>query len=323
MKASKILLDFVNSYKNKKIIICGHERPDADSTSSQFALQFLLNALGICEVYCVKQSPYQRNLAPLLSAFKTIDIEDIDKQSTLVCVDCSSMSRISKEIQSKFSEVALQIDHHASNNYYAKKNLVEEYEVATAEIISNLFIDLNIVPNIDVARLLYAGLISDSRSFSLPTTTFNTFEIAKWLLNYGVEPNEIYNVVFNSEPIEKIKLQNIMFDNIEFYYNNRICIGTIRQADIKNTQSHNVDKTGFVEKMLSIENVEIAVLLTEKSEGIKVNMRSLLMNAKLNTIAETYGGGGHFEAAAFTSKNKNIAELKLVLADTLSKMLSH
>ena len=101
MKASKILLDFVNSYKNKKIIICGHERPDADSTSSQFALQFLLNALGICEVYCVKQSPYQRNLAPLLSAFKTIDIEDIDKQSTLVCVDCSSMSRISKEIQSK------------------------------------------------------------------------------------------------------------------------------------------------------------------------------------------------------------------------------
>ena len=44
--------------RDKKIIICGHESPDVDSTSSQFALQFLLQKLGIREVYSVKQEDF-------------------------------------------------------------------------------------------------------------------------------------------------------------------------------------------------------------------------------------------------------------------------
>ena len=36
--------------------------------------------------------------------------------------------------------------------------------------------------------------------------TEKTFDIAKWLLGCGVETSYIHNLVFNSEPIEKINL---------------------------------------------------------------------------------------------------------------------
>jgi nanoRNase/pAp phosphatase (c-di-AMP/oligoRNAs hydrolase) len=58
MNVSETVVDFVKLYRDKKIIICGHESPDVDSTSSQFALQFLLQKLGIREVYSVKQEDF-------------------------------------------------------------------------------------------------------------------------------------------------------------------------------------------------------------------------------------------------------------------------
>ena len=321
MNISKSITDFVKLYRDKKIIICGHESPDADSTSSQFALQFLLQKLGMPNVYCVKQKKYQENLQPLLTELPTIDIEDIDKNSLLICVDCSALRRISKDVSNVISKVVLQIDHHASNENYAEINLVEEYASATAEIISSIFLDLKITPSLPIARLLYAGIISDSRSFSLPMITEKTFDIAKWLLGCGVETSHIHNLVFNSEPIEKINLIKALYDRIELFSNGKICVGVIFSKDIKKINANDVDKTGLLEKLLLIKNVEIALTIVEMKNYLKVNIRSLSMNYNLNEIAEFYGGGGHFEASAFIVKNKSIKDLKTELIKDLESRL--
>ena len=321
MNVSETVVDFVKLYRDKKIIICGHESPDVDSTSSQFALQFLLQKLGIREVYCVKQKKYPENIQSLLTELPVISLEDIDKNSLLVCVDCSALRRISEKVSSVITKVVLQIDHHASNENFAEINLVDEYASATAEIISSIFFDLKITPSLPIARLLYAGIISDSRSFSLPMITERTFDIAKWLLGCGVQASQVHDMVFNSEPIEKINLIKLLYDKIELFGDGRICVRVISAEDMKKINAKVVDKTGILERLLVIKNVEIALIITEKADYLKVNMRSLSMDYKLNEIAEFYGGGGHFEASAFIVKNKSIKDLKTELIKDLESRL--
>ena len=321
MNRVDIIKRFAELNKDRKIIICGHERPDADSTSSQFALQFLLRKLGMSQVYCVRQTSYQKNLLPLLCDVSTIKINEIPADALLVCVDCASFKRISKDIQAMFSEVSLQIDHHASNENYGKINIVDVYASSTAQYIAELFQALNILPDLSIANLLYAGLISDSRSFSLPTTTTKTFEVAKWLIDCAVKPNEIYNVVFNCESIGKINLQKVVFNNMEFFCDGRICISYILQKDMQDASAENPDKSGLVEKLIAIDGVEIVAIINESIDKLKVNLRSLSMDIKVNEIAEFYGGGGHYEAAACDVKNKTIAELKLELVQQFKARL--
>lgn len=322
MNKIKEFENFFKSNKNKRVYICGHKHPDHDSTSSQFALQHLLKKLGILDVRCIKQADYPKSMYPMLKNLPTENISDINNENAvLVCVDCASIKRIDDPIENKFPKPALQIDHHASNSCFASNNFVNEDATATAEIISEIFIHYKIRPSQSVANLLYAGIISDSHAFSIESTTAKTFDIAKWLLNCGVKPNEIHNIVFNSESIEKIKLQQALFGSLEFFCENQICIGYISQNDLSRTGAKEFDKDKLVDKLLAIENVKIAAIINEKNNSLKVNIRALSSRSKVNEVAEDFGGGGHFEASAFSTYKITVPSLKRELVARLKDKL--
>lgn len=322
MNHAKAITEFARARACEKIAICGHERPDPDSAASQFALKFLLERLGMRRVACAAQEPYPDTISPLLEGFSAIGCAEIGKGPVLVCADCSAVSRISEAARAALGEAELQIDHHAGNIGYAKINIVDECAAATSEIIAGLFMELGIKPDIKIARLLYAGIVGDSRSFSSPSTRAKTFAAAKWLAELGVETSEIFNIVLNSESMGKIRLQNALFEKAEFSRGGRLCIGLITQADIEKARAAESDKWGLADKMMSARGVEIAAIINETPGGLKVNMRARKVSARLNEIAESYGGGGHFEAAAFTAKTKDALALKKELERILGGRLS-
>ena len=86
----------------------------------------------------------------------------------------------------------------------------------------------------------------------------------------------------------------------------------------KNNISPN-DTKGFINHLLTIKGVEIAVLLRQDSkEKIKVSLRSQ-GNYTIYDLAEEYGGGGHKFAASFISNMPYDVLIKRII-DKLEKL---
>ena len=65
--------------------------------------------------------------------------EEIEGDSFTVTVDCADHGRVGNELCNRFPDVHLNIDHHVSNNNYARTNLVLSNAAATGEILAKFF----------------------------------------------------------------------------------------------------------------------------------------------------------------------------------------
>jgi phosphoesterase RecJ-like protein len=91
----------------------------------------------------------------------------------------------------------------------------------------------------------------------------------------------------------------------------------LSKSELKRFHHQVGDTEGIVNYALSIENIKIAVLMTERKDRIRLSFRSK-GDLSVNLIArEHFNGGGHKNAAggdSFVSLEKTIMKLKEVLA---------
>ena len=127
-------------------------------------------------------------------------------------------------------------------------------------------------------------------------------------------------MVFWSKRKQTIILSGICLSRCKFMNKNRIAWSIIKQKDFKSVKGSDADVDSVADEIRSINKVLIAILFREKENNtLRVSLRS---KGKINvaSIAEQYGGGGHFDVAGCTIANnqKSIDEL-LLMANRLVK----
>ncbi len=229
--------------------------------------------------------------------------------------DLEQLGRFYEDNTGLFAKIPLiNIDHHASNNYFGKLNLVDVMGSATTEIIVPLVHDFEEdagkkLMDEDIATLLLAGIITDTGSFQNANTTPRSFASAAQLIKNGARQQEIIQHVFKTKHLSTLRLWGRILTNIRIDKRHRFVWSTISRRDFQETGSRDDETGGIIDELLTnAPGTEIVLLLKERSDGIiSGSVRTTTPSVDSSAIAEMFGGGGHTQAAGFKIPGSDLA----------------
>lgn len=284
----------LNSADN--IAVFCHVHPDGDAIGSGLALYHALKNKGkTVHFACEDSVPEKFSFLAGVSEIKT-ELPDIE-YDLLVSLDCADITRLGAFAKrySKFKET-VNIDHHISNNGYAKYNYIVECP-ATCELLTDVLTEAGFEITEDIANALMLGLITDSGNFVHMDVTPKTFQTAAYLRGKGADCNKIYYEMFSRQPKQRALLYGRVMGKIKFALEDKLTFIIISAKDMEETGSDKSLTEGFVDFPLTIDGVEVSAALMEaKKDRYKVSLRSK-GKVNVNAVATSFGGGGHILAS--------------------------
>jgi phosphoesterase RecJ-like protein len=317
-------------YSAENIIITTHINPDGDAIGSALALYGLASALGKNASIIINESACPETYKFLANS-KCIKRYDIDKHKKLIynadaifILDVSDLSRIKlmAEPITQSNARKVVIDHHLSPNCPVDVLLSSQTASSTGELIYHLIKQAKIAISKNIAEALYTAIHTDTGGFRFPSTTASIHRIIAELLDVGVEPNYMYENIYNRDTLPVIKLRGMAQEMAELHCNGKLGVMTISDSMFKQTDTTESDTEGFSQIMLSIASVVAAIFLVESvdKDEIRVSLRSK-GDVNVRDVAAKYGGGGHLNASGCRLQNYNLDDVKQFLIKDISRIL--
>jgi phosphoesterase RecJ-like protein len=293
------LLEFFRS--NRSFILTSHARPDGDAIGSVLALAEILDQLG-CEAHIVLADPVPfiyRTLPNIERIHRAPSAAHVDPTATTpaILLECDGIARTG--LLGLDHRILINIDHHASGRPFGALNWIDEHACAVAAMIYRIAIAAKVEITPSMATCLYAAILSDTGSFTYPSTNAETFALAHDLTARGANPSQIARDLYFSNPASKIRLLGTALSNLQ-------CDGPLAWSWVTNDDMDQVgaeaeDCEGVVNYLISIDGIESAVFLRElpSADQFRLSIRS---KGKVDVaqIAEGFGGGGHRSASGCT-----------------------
>lgn len=293
----------------EKLIVVTHENPDGDALGSLAAMEGILTALGKDSVPFVDgrdlplPSEYRFLELPGLITAPPADVEE----RTVVFLDCGNLERNPAEALRRDGMHIVNIDHHHDNTHFGTVNLVDPDASCTAEIIWDLMGDLEVQPTQTVAEALYVGLITDTGKFMYENTTARSHLMAADLIDAGVNPHGIYRRVYEGVPLGKLALLARGLAKVARYDDGRLTVTELNAHDFAESGAQESYSEGVVDHLRAVEGTAVAALIRDRvNDGgpellRKVSLRASDDRVDVSRIARAQGGGGHRQAAGFTT----------------------
>ncbi|MCI5642684.1 MAG: bifunctional oligoribonuclease/PAP phosphatase NrnA [Peptoniphilus sp.] len=306
---SSELKNLINESEN--IAVASHLNPDGDNLGSVTAMVGMLKKLGKNAVYVLDDTiPNSFKFLPNLSYAKSPD--KINNAFDLfIALDSSDENRMGDNIKKIFetSKKTVNIDHHFSNTKFADLNIVDDKSPATCEVLARIFETLDLELNKDIATSLFTGLSTDTGSFKYSSVNSNTFLIASNLFKYDIDINEVTVNVYQSRSRQKTDLLIRAMNSIEYFDNDKIAVVFVTKDDMIKSKAEKADADGIVEFVRDIDSVELAVLLKEKDDCIRLSLRSKSY-LDCTKVASKFNGGGHVRASGGTINHTDLNKAK-------------
>ncbi len=291
------------------VTVLSHIRPDPDAVGSSLGVYHLLKSLGKRVEIANASREIPRTL-DFLEGYKKIKWKMDYEDSLIVSCDCGSLDRLGFEGLEERTIVNL--DHHVSNSRFGTLNVVDPTAVSTSEVAYRLFEGWLPVRK-ESAEAFYAALISDTRHFTTSNVTAETFVLARSLIERGADPATIAQMMLQRRSLASLRILGKALESLRLYADARVAIMRISREDLAATGATVSDLDGVVDYARSLVTVEVAALVVEMKNEIKVSLRSKGIN--LLPVAEAFGGGGHREAVGFEVPDSD--------SDALIKALLH
>jgi phosphoesterase RecJ-like protein len=280
--------------EHKSILIMAHVKPDGDAIGSALALAKGLAKLGKnIRILSKDRIPYDVKFLDDKGFF--YDQLDGFKYSLLIALDSSDPGRLEDRKEALIKPL-VNIDHHRTNTLYGDVNWVDDTASATGELVYELLVALGVEIDCDIAQDIYVAIASDTGQFMYSNTTSRTHRITSELLNSDIDVAAISRLLYQNVPMNKFQLDMKVLSQGSFHHGERLGIAFVKAEDQKVFNCSNTDN--IVETIRNIDTIEVAALLVERDECIKVSMRSK-DTFDVSEIAVKYGGGGHPNAAGF------------------------
>ncbi len=295
----------------EKFVVITHENPDGDALGSLTAMQQILAMLGKDCVMFIDAGefplPYEYRALPMSGLVKSPP-EDLDER-TIVFLDCGSLERNPAEAFQRPGAHSLNIDHHHDNTHFGTVNLVDPHSSCTAEIVWDLMHGLGVEPTLSVAEALYVGLITDTGRFMYENTGARAHRMAAELIEVGVKVHEVYRRVYEGVPYGKLALLARGLANVRRYDNGRLMVTALSAEDFTESDATESYSEGVIDHLRAVQGTAVAALVRDRigngnCDGQplrKVSLRASDTRVDVSEIARAQGGGGHRQAAGFTT----------------------
>ncbi|MGL4562764.1 MAG: DHH family phosphoesterase [Brevinema sp.] len=313
--------------KQHHIRIISHRNPDGDAIGSMLAFSYICTKFNIShDLFILDNIPQNLTFLPNIDKIKlynpTNEYEEIllnEKTDMVVFLDCGQINRagIFADIMTPNQKI-INIDHHISNTDFGDINYIVDIS-STCELLFHIIQELEIEISLDLAKVLYAGILTDTGCFQYDKTTHTTLEVVAKLLLIGVNPYEMFSNIYQSYPLSWLNLLKQGLNHIEFYHNNSLAMIPFSQEDF-------IDDFDEITVLLPIiaatESIEVYVLIKEKEDKtISASLRSKSDRIDVSKIADVFGGGGHQKAAGCRTNNHTLHEFKEMIRLEILKHL--
>jgi bifunctional oligoribonuclease and PAP phosphatase NrnA len=319
--------------RSQKILLHLHPGSDGDSVGSALAFYHVLKNLGRDVTLIQGDNNLPLNLSTIPGADKILPQNifqiDLNQFDLFIILDSSSLRQVTRLGDFKFPKTlkTVVIDHHPSNEKFAKINLVVPHSPATAQVLFDLFSVRKIKITPKIAACLYAGIYTDTGGFKYAGTTHKTLVIASQLAKIYPKFSQLIFDIENNDPPERLKLISLLLGSIEIYYSGHVAIASLSYEDIKKHQLESVVNTSYSDVANMIKSVigwDVALVFVEiQPQTVKVSFRTRDSRTyDLSQIAvATKAGGGH-KAAAGATINQPLSEAKTLVLQIIKKLHS-
>ena len=308
--------DIIKSSKN--ILIMSHINPDGDTLGSMCGLYSVIydNYKKKPDMLVMSEPPEIYNYLPYISLAKHVEDYDKSREYDLVInVDIASYDRMfeSTPLFDK-AKYTVNIDHHVTNDLYAKLNYVDENASSTGELLYYLFEDIGLKISDKTAINLYTAILTDTGSFRYSNTTSKALSSASKLVDYGVSPVDIYKKCYETNTKAHVLFQANCINNAIFTDNDRIAYSIVYKKDMEKYNVPEDCTEGLSESLRAIKSVEVSFIVKQLSATLsKISMRSESID--VSKICSSFGGGGHKLAAGCLIKAKPVSAADKVVQE--------
>lgn len=281
---------------NKKFALVSHRDPDGDNIGSLMAFSEALTKMDKeVRVICFDKIPDNLNFLNISDNFTDDANLDVD---ILICLDCANYDRLG-DIDYLFSKAkkTLNIDHHMTNEKYADINIVKEGYSSTCEIVYDIFEEIKIDIDEDIATYLLTGISTDTGRFLYGATTADTLRKAAELVKLGARMQEINLNIYQCKKFDGQLLENEILSSTKII-DNHIALSSVSLDQLEKYKVDIADIDNVINVFRDTDKIDISILIKEKAfKDYKISFRSKGM-VNVSDIAKKLGGGGHFNAAA-------------------------
>jgi phosphoesterase RecJ-like protein len=293
---------------NDRFLVTSHENPDGDSLGSLLAMTLALRQLGKDVVmYLSGDTPLPREYAFMPFEDLTRQVPDDVAERVLVAVDCAKADRIGPDPGLLMdAKLKLDIDHHHDNSLFGDVNLIAPDASSTGEVLRDVFRELGVAITPDIAEPLYIALVTDTGRFQYTNTTPKSLRLAAELVEAGADVHAVFQQVYESVEFAKLKLLARALERAQILEGGRIVVSVLLRNDFIDVGAPEAYSEGIIDYLRAVEGNELAVLIREpprqdRPEDRRVSLRSSVDELDVSAIARRFGGGGHRQAAGFSS----------------------
>ncbi len=296
----------------KRFLLSSHARPDGDSIGAQLALSHALAQLGKT-VRIVNHDAPPPSLASIPGA-ATIHVANAvtGAYDAAIILECSSLDRT--EVAGLDRYFLVNIDHHAGNRMYGALNWYDPSAAACAEMVYDLVAAIGVPLTPPIAVPLYAGILTDTGSFRHANITRRTFDICSHVAASGVDVASVAAAIYQSGTLGRLRLTAALVDTMRLEARDRIALLHVDDALLRATGCPPDDMDGLINLPLSAREVQAVIMIKTLDGATRVSLRSK-GEVDVRSVAASFGGGGHRNAAGFSvDGERDETEARIVAA---------
>lgn len=333
-KISSLQMDFfAHCIKDaESIAIITHQNPDGDAMGSSLGMRYFLLSLGKTNVANIVPTLYADFLSWMPGAEHMIQAEQqpelaertLREADLVICTDLAEATRVasmSGVLAERFERAQheehkyslLIIDHHLSSVSASCPHQIAYPDSASAsELVFRLaYQSGKLALNADFATCIYTGMMTDTGNFSYNSCQPEMYSIVAMLLTTGINKDAIYDKVFNSYGVDRVRLMGYcLYHKMRIFPEYHAALITLNRREIYRFNAKSGDMEGIVNLPLQIKDIYYSVFMREdkvpphqKQEAGNANIKAKISfrsqgDRPVNILArEVFHGGGHMNAS--------------------------
>jgi phosphoesterase RecJ-like protein len=218
---------------------------------------------------------------------------------TIIATDIASLSLLPDNALGYAGGIDLVIDHHPSNERFAKENLVRGEAAACGEIVYDL---LKILGDItaEIALPLYVAISTDTGCFQYSNTTTYTHYVTSKLMETGMDVHRVNKIFFGTKSRKRLALEGEMLRTMESFAGGRVVLLKVPMELMEKIGADEGDAEDLNSLGAMVEGCHCSVTMRQlKPQTWKFSVRTS-PDVNANAICQRLGGGGHNAAAGCT-----------------------
>jgi phosphoesterase RecJ-like protein len=295
--------------EHDRFLVCTHENPDGDALGSILAARLGLEHLGKDVVM------YLAGHVPLPHEYRFMALGDLRRGGApedvsgvvVLALDCANERRLGPDTSwLRRSKLVVDVDHHHDNTRFGDLNCVVSGASSTGEILADLLGLLGVPLTPAIAEALYIALVTDTGRFQYANTTPKALRLAADLIEAGADFHRVFGEVYENVAFAKLKLVARALERAKVYEGGRLVVSHLEKRDFDDVGAEEPFAEGIIDYLRGVEGAELAALIreppTQNGPTRRVSLRTTAEDLDVSAIARKSGGGGHRQAAGFSSE---------------------